>query len=75
MPAQIPSCYDPVYQAERQQLAYTAKMMKRPICECCGERIWTEEYLDLEPFGINGHACERCVNLHKHYTENLEESF
>lgn len=65
---------EPWQQEEYRQLKHTARMMKRPICDCCGERIWTEEYLDLEPFGIHGYACERCVNLHKHFTENLEES-
>ena len=70
----IPSCYDPVYQEERRQLAYTASMMKRPTCECCGERIWTEEYLNLEPFGIKGYACEKCVSRNKGYTVDLEVS-
>lgn len=72
MPLQIPDCYDPVVQEFGRQLAHTARLMKRPICQSCGERIWTEEYLDLEPFGIKGYACEKCVKRHKGYSEDLE---
>lgn len=71
---QIPDCYDPAVQEESRQLAYTAKMMKKPRCVCCGERIWTEECLDLEPFGIKGYSCERCVKSNTKYSDDLEDA-
>ena len=34
---------------------------RRPVCLCCGENVATERYLDLSPLGVEGEACERCV--------------
>lgn len=34
----------------------------RPLCRCCGLPVNTEQYLELEPFGIRAVACEECVN-------------
>lgn len=68
----IPNCYDPVVQEEDRQLAYTAKRMRMPRCLCCNEHIWTEKYLDLSAFGLNGYACEECVKHNQGYSDDLE---
>ncbi|MBQ3529769.1 MAG: hypothetical protein IJA47_04670 [Oscillospiraceae bacterium] len=70
----IPNCYDPVEQERRRDLAYNAKIMRLPCCQGCGQRITSEQYLDLEPFGLKGYACEKCVSRHTFYTDDLEEN-
>ena len=69
----IPDCYEADRQFEAMDLAYTARIMRRPCCQCCGERILSETYVDLEPFGIAGYACERCVGNNTHDTGEMEE--
>lgn len=71
----IPDCYDPVEQEARRDRAYAKKLMHRPQCEGCGCPITDETYIDLEPFGIHGYACEQCIRLNTHYTENLEDDY
>lgn len=71
----IPNCYDPAEQEARRDLAYTARIMQRPRCLGCGIPITTDLYLDLEPFGIQGLACEQCRNIHTHSTDNLEAGY
>lgn len=51
----------------RQEALLQHRRAKNPICQCCGEEILTECYLDLEPFGILAVACETCVSRHTHY--------
>lgn len=59
---------EPWQQEEVRQLAYTARMMKRPACARCGRRIWTETYLD-----IGGHQyCGKCA---EHCTRDTAEDF
>lgn len=70
---QIPDCYDPVYQEERRQLSYTVRKMRMPKCQGCGGHIWTERYLDLEPFGLKGFACETCIERNLGYCDELED--
>ena len=69
----IPDCYEADRQEEARQLAYTAKVMRRPRCECCQKPLLGETYLDLEPFGLRGFACERCVAAHTRYVDDLED--
>ena len=73
MPIDIPDCYEADRQADARDLAHTARIMRRPRCECCGEPLMGEEYLDLSSFGWNGYACERCVRDNTYSVENLEE--
>lgn len=74
-PVTIPDCYEADRQYERMDLAYTARIMRRPCCECCGEHILTERYLDLSPFGINGVVCERCVDRNTADTTDLDDDY
>lgn len=71
----IPECYEADRQYERMDRAYTARIMRRPCCKGCGERILTESYLDLSPFGVNGVACERCVDRHTADTADLDDDY
>ena len=41
----------------------------RPRCVRCGEGIATEQYLDLEAFGLQGAGCQRCVEANLVWTE------
>ena len=69
----IPDCYEADRQEEARQLAHTAMVMRRPRCECCGEPLMGDTYVDLEPFGLKGYACERCTSHNTRYVEDLEE--
>ncbi len=71
-PVKIPDCYEADRQADARDLAYTARMMRRPVCPSCGERIMTEECIDLEPFGIAGYGCERCIKRHTVWADDLD---
>jgi hypothetical protein len=55
----------------QQELLYRAQQEKLPriTCQCCGEAVATELYLDLEPFGLRAAACERCVERNMYPTE------
>ena len=43
----------------QQELLNRARAERQPrlMCQCCGEAVETELYLDLEPFGIRAAAC------------------
>jgi len=69
----IPDCYEADRQAEARELAYTAQIMRRPRCACCGRPLMGDTYLDLEEFGIKDYACERCVEKHTCYIGDLED--
>lgn len=71
----IPECYEADRQAEARELAWTARVMKRPRCERCGKPLTGETYLDLEPFGLNGCACERCVSHNTRDIGDLDEDY
>lgn len=71
----IPDCYEADRQYARMDLAYTVRIMRRPCCECCGEHILSECYLDLSPFGLNGIACERCVKNNTLATCDLDDDY
>lgn len=43
---------------QRQQ----ARRDRLPRCQCCDRIILSEQYLDLEPFGLRGRACQRCTD-------------
>lgn len=74
-PATIPDCYEADKQYDRMDRAHTARIMRRPCCECCGEHIQSESYLDLSPFGLNGVACERCVDRNTASTADLDDAY
>ncbi len=63
---------EPWQQEELRQLRYTARKMRMPRCACCGGHIFTEQYLDLAPFGLKGFACESCVEANLGYSNDLE---
>ena len=69
----IPDCYEADRQEEARQLAYTAKIMRRPRCQRCEKPLMGETYLDLEPFGLRGFVCERCVDVNTHDIGDLED--
>lgn len=69
----IPDCYDPAVQEAARSLAFAAQVLRRPRCACCGNPLTGDEYLDLEPFGLRGYACECCVRKHRHEVSNLDE--
>ena len=69
----LPDCYEADRQFDAMDRAYTAKLMKRPKCACCGLPIISETYLDLSDFGLEGFACERCVEHNTYDTEDLED--
>ena len=71
----LPECYEADRQFKALDLAYTAKVMRRPRCVCCNEPILSETYLDLSPFGLDGVVCERCVDRHTHDTDDLDEDY
>lgn len=70
---QIPDCYDPAAQEAANALSYTARVMRLPRCQCCDSPITTEQYLDLEPFGVKALACESCVKTHSRWNDFWEE--
>ena len=72
MKSNIPDCYDPIAQEARRDQEYAEWLMRLPKCLGCGCPTTGETYLDLEPFGIRGVACEKCVETHTHFIENLE---
>lgn len=69
----IPDCYEADRQFEAMDLAYTARLMRRPKCVRCGAHIQTDAYLDLSEFGIPGYACQRCADNATYAIEDLEE--
>lgn len=69
----IPDCYDPAYMEDVRDFKHTARVMRRPCCEICGEHLTTDEYLDLSPVGINGVMCEACMNENRHSTYDLDD--
>lgn len=54
----VPDCYDPAAAEDIRQLKYTARMTRRPLCQNCGRRIWTDTYLKID--GIC--YCQQCVD-------------
>ena len=66
---------EPADDFQLRDLAYTARVMRRPRCVCCEEPILSETYLDLSNFGLDGVACERCVDQHTCNTGDLDEDY
>lgn len=71
----IPDCWDPAEQEARRDARHIAWLSKLPCCLGCGNPIASEMYLDLEPFGIQGRACEQCCSRHTHYMDDLEDDY
>ena len=47
------------------------RLKQMPRCVCCGEHISTERCLKLVEFGLQGYACEDCVELEMRHTEDI----
>ena len=66
----IPQCYDAIKQFDARDRAETRMAAHRPRCQCCGDAIRTETMLDLQPFGVNALACQRCVDRHIRWNDD-----
>lgn len=44
-----------------------------PLCRCCLEPVASERYLLLDRFGLEGAACEKCVERGMRYCEIFEQ--
>lgn len=65
---------EPWMQEAGRQLAYTARLLKKPICAKCNTHILSEECLDLDKLGLSGwYLCERCMKALTVYTDDLIE--
>ena len=62
---------EPWQQELQRQWQVQRTNSRLPKCQCCGEPVVTEQYLDLAPFGVNARACGRCVENNLY--ENLFE--
>lgn len=71
----LPDCYEADRQFDTMDRAQTARMMRKPKCVKCEKPILSEKYLDLSDFGLDGFVCERCVDRHTHYTDDLDEDY
>jgi hypothetical protein len=71
----VPDCYEADREFERMDLAYTAKIMRRPRCECCNEPLTTDNFLDLSDFGLNGVVCEKCVDRNMRPVADLDDDY
>lgn len=55
------------------QSAWERRKKRLPQCVCCGDPLWTEKYLDLSAFGLEGYACEACMEENTGYSQHLED--
>ena len=63
---------EPWMQEAGRQLAYTARLLRKPICSNCRNHIASEQCLDLNDIGLAGwYLCERCMKAHTVYTDDL----
>lgn len=69
----IPDCYEADRQFDAMDRAHTARMMRRPVCNCCGNPILSDTYLDLSDLGSSGYVCERCVDACTYSTVDLDD--
>lgn len=69
----IPGCYDPALQQEAWERKWERRLCRRPECLGCGAPVVTEEYLDLQPFGLGGILCGRCRDRNSHLTRGFDE--
>lgn len=53
-----------------RQLALDRK--RRLTCDCCGEAVATDRFLLLRPFGVEGLACEKCVERHMRWSDLVD---
>lgn len=61
-----------VYEQQRQ-MRWEQRRARMPRCQRCQEHIWTERYLDMEAFGLQGYVCEACMEENTGYTEHLQQ--
>ena len=64
---------EPWQEEQLYQMALEVRRQRRPRCGCCGEPVGSPMYLDLAPFGLQGVACENCVESNLAETENLDD--
>ncbi len=65
----IPQCYDPVYQEERRQRDWDARMRRLSKCVGCDQPLVFVPFVDLMPFGLDKKLCEECFFRHSRVTE------
>lgn len=63
---------EPWMDEARNDLVYTSRLMRMPKCLCCNEHIASEQCLSLRDAGLNGYLCQRCIDRHTIYTDDLE---
>ena len=69
----IPDCYDVDRQAEAMDLAYTARIMRRPRCRRCENPLQGDTYLKLHAIGTDAFLCQTCVEEMTGYIDDLED--
>lgn len=62
---------EPWQQEMLRQLRLDRRRAMRPRCRCCSRPILSEQYLDLEPFGLQAMVCEECVAANLRYTADI----
>ena len=62
---------EPWQQEALHQLQIDRRREERPRCHRCEEPILSEQYLDLEPFGIGAMVCEECVAENMRFTADI----
>lgn len=54
---------------ERREIEYERKLVRRPVCSLCGQRIQDEELIDYE----GKLFCEQCfLDEYRKWTEDYE---
>lgn len=58
-----PDCYDPIYQAERQEDEWERTLQSCPKCDICGSLICVgDRYCVLTGRGISVTLCGDCID-------------
>lgn len=63
---QIPSCYDPVFQAERRETQWDRLVDTLPVCTLCKRKLFPGDKFHTASYMI---VCPRCVD---ELNENIE---
>lgn len=64
--------HEPWMEEASRDLAYTARLLRKPICLCCNQHIASEQCLSLHSAGLDGYLCQRCIDANTKYTDELE---
>lgn len=62
---------EPWQQEALRQLQTDRRREDRPRCHCCEEPILSEQFLDLEIFGLQARVCEDCVADNMRFTADI----